>query len=97
MMKTRVVPAISEVNLLPNLFIAINYQNGITKYVRSTFNQNEVTSLRQGIHNGFGATQLTPGYYWIGSEIKINEDNTFTVNGEQYDGNHLYREGLNHY
>ena len=38
-----------------------------------------------------GATNLTPGWYWIGPDIKLSDNNHFTVNGGEYDGNAIYQ------
>ncbi|MHC9532044.1 hypothetical protein ACVPPR_01110 [Dellaglioa sp. L3N] len=57
----------------------------------------EMNSLKNGSKNVFGFTQVTPGYSWIGSKIDISDDNKFSVNGVEYDGNDIYVNGKDFY
>lgn len=92
-MSTVQVPLVTQVKLLPNLFLAVSYQDGQVKYVRSQINPAEQSVLPKGWPKHLGGSPLTPSYYWLGSQIELNTDNTFSVNGQLYDGCQIYQVG----
>lgn len=81
------IPHVKSVLLLPNFYLRVNYDNNQTRFYKSKLYYME-THIFQQPH--LGLTTLTPSWYWIGSDIKLLNDNQFTVNGTVYDGNEIY-------
>ncbi len=90
-------PQITEIGLLPNMFLKITFADETVRYWRSEINQEEINMFKQGKKNLFGFTRLTPEFYWIGNDISIGDDNQFKVNNVSYDGNQIYYQGLDSY
>ncbi|GEO46617.1 hypothetical protein [Companilactobacillus kimchii] len=80
-------PRVKSVLLLPNFYLRVNYDNGQVRFSKSKMYYME-THVFQRPH--LGLTSLTPGWYWIGSDIKLLDDNKFSVNDAIYDGNEIY-------
>ena len=80
-------PRVKSVLLLPNFYLRVNYDNGQVRFSKSKMYYME-THVFQRPH--LGLTSLTPGWYWIGSDIKLLDNNKFSVNDAIYDGNEIY-------
>ncbi|MCH4057016.1 hypothetical protein [Lapidilactobacillus gannanensis] len=87
---------VKKVAMLPDLFIAVTYDNGEQRYFRSKSNEMVVNSLNGKAHNHLGLSQMTPGFYWIGEQPQVENDRYFTINGQRYDGDDIYVTGLKH-
>ncbi|TGD22568.1 hypothetical protein EGT49_08620 [Companilactobacillus suantsaicola] len=85
---TQQVPEVKSVSLLPNFNLCVTYDNGEVRFADSEYKNMEMHVFDRA---NLGATNLTPGWYWIGPEIKLSDNNHFTVNGGDYDGNAIYQ------
>ncbi|WP_125705999.1 hypothetical protein [Lacticaseibacillus daqingensis] len=93
------IPRIDTVQMLPNLFLRVTFEDGQTRYVRSAVNEQMAVGVSRQVSKKTwgGMMQVSPANYVGANAIAIRDDNTFSVNHTDYDGDDLYRRGRRSY
>ncbi|GAB5056674.1 hypothetical protein COSHB9_10610 [Companilactobacillus alimentarius] len=96
-MNEKKVPKVVSVNLLPNFYLKVDYEDGSIRYAKGSMYYTETHLFEKSAVPYGGLLTLTPAWYWIGPEVKLRDNNSFVVNGKEYDGNKVFEDNVRHF
>ncbi|PLW60874.1 hypothetical protein CYU10_001922 [Lactococcus lactis subsp. lactis] len=94
-MKVKTIPKLIKAEMLPNMRIHLEFDNGESRFLSSQLEQDYFEKVKK-LRNWAVGINMLPTVAWQGNESSIDQDGNLRMGGKTYTSQELYEKSTRH-